>query len=124
MRLWPYALPTLAPVAMATAPTQPAPTVVPKHTAVKPFKFDGDAEMFQVWLTNFEMWAESQNLSDVQRMHVMPGYIDGKVQMELGYDTTEAWPTSYAAFKDQMKERYDGAGHAYAAEFTKSDRRR
>ena len=96
--------------------TTTTPPPVPKHTVKKPFCFDGRAEMFQVWLTNFEKWSDSQGLTDEQRMQIMPGYIEGSVQLELGYDSLEAWPASYATFKEQLKQRYDGPGHIYSAE--------
>lgn len=99
-----------------TTVSTPTPAAVPKHAAVKPFQFNGEADMFSVWMANFEMWADSQNLTDAQRMLVVPGYIDGRVHLQLGYDAREAWPSSYDEFKERMREHFEPLGRAYAAE--------
>ena len=44
-------------------------------------------------------------------MHVMPSYIDGGVQSDLGYDSPDSWPSSYHVFREHTRQRYDGPRH-------------
>lgn len=78
---------TAIPVIVQSSVSNAAAANMPKKAAKPPFRFDGDSSMFHVWMTNFEMCAAAQNLTDSQRMQAMPGYMDGSVQLALGYDT-------------------------------------